>query len=68
MRGGIDELLSARDRFGEKSVWLDIDEMLTLLENSQRKAGVQSTEFMKGEIEHAPPYKFAVNVNIGNGW
>ncbi len=69
MRVGIDELLSARDRFGEKSVWLEmIDEMLTLPGNSQRTAGVQNAEFLTGEIEHIPLRNSSVDVSISNGW
>ena len=69
MRGGIDELLSARDRFGEKSVWLDmIEEMLTLPEINQPTAYVQNAEFLTGEIEHIPSCKISVDVIISNGW
>ena len=68
MRVGIDELLSARDRFGEKSVWLDIDEMLTLPENNQSTAYVQNAEFLTGEIEHIPLRNSSVDVSISNGW
>lgn len=69
MRGGIDELLSARDRFGEKSVWLEmIEEMLTLPENNQPTAYVQNAEFLTGEIEHIPLRNSSVDVSISNGW
>lgn len=69
MRVGIDELLSARDRFGEKSVWLEmIEEMLTLPENNQPTAYVQNAEFLTGEIEHIPLRNSSVDVSISNGW
>jgi len=46
MRGGIDELLSARHGFEEKSVCLDmIDEMLTVPENSQPTAMCRMPNF-----------------------
>src|SRR5262245_7722329 len=54
--GGIDVLLSAR-RVGPggKAYGLDMtDEMLSLANESKRKAGVENVEFLKGEIENIP--------------
>ncbi len=66
--GGIDVLLSAR-RVGPagKAYGLDMtDEMLALARDSQRKAGVQNVEFLKGEIEHIPLPDNSVDVIISN--
>src|SRR5579863_4153904 len=54
--GGIDVLLSAR-RVGPtgKAYGLDMtDDMLALARESQRQAGVENVEFLKGEIENIP--------------
>jgi SAM-dependent methyltransferase len=66
--GGIDVLLSAR-RVGPtgKVYGLDMtDEMLAVARDSQRKAGVQNVEFLKGEIEHIPLPDNSVDVIISN--
>jgi len=66
--GGIDVLLSAR-RVGPtgKAYGLDMtDEMLAVARDSQRKAGVQNAEFLKGEIEHIPLPDNSVDVIISN--
>jgi len=66
--GGIDVLLSAR-RVGPigKAYGLDMtEEMLTLARESQRKAGVENVEFLKGEIEHIPLPDNWVDVIISN--
>ena len=66
--GGIDVLLSAR-RVGPagKAYGLDMtDEMLAVARDSQRKAGVQNVEFLKGEIEHIPLPDNSVDVIISN--
>src|SRR5208337_2651124 len=54
--GGIDVLLSAK-RVGPtgKAYGLDMtDEMLALARDTQRKAGIENVEFLKGEIENIP--------------
>lgn len=66
--GGIDVLLSAR-RVGPagKAYGLDMtDEMLALARENQRKAGVESVEFLKGEIEQIPLPDNSVDVVISN--
>jgi SAM-dependent methyltransferase len=66
--GGIDVLLSAR-RVGPtgKAYGLDMtDEMLALARENQRKAGVESVEFLKGEIENIPLPDNSVDVIISN--
>lgn len=66
--GGIDVLLSAR-RVGPtgKAYGLDMtDEMLALARESQRKAGVENVEFLKGEIENIPLPANSVDVIISN--
>src|SRR6266511_3710134 len=66
--GGIDVLLSAK-RVGPtgKSYGLDMtDEMLALARESQRKAGVENAEFLKGEIEAIPLPDNSVDVIISN--
>jgi SAM-dependent methyltransferase len=65
---GIDVLLSAR-RVGSagKAYGLDMtDEMLALARESQRKAGVENVQFLKGEIEHIPLPDNSVDVVISN--
>jgi len=66
--GGIDVLLSAK-RVGPtgKAYGLDMtDEMLALARESQRKAGVENVEFLKGEIENIPLPENSVDVVISN--
>src|SRR5687768_11851331 len=66
--GGIDVLLSAR-RVGPtgKAYGLDMtDEMLALARENQSRAGVESVEFLKGEIEHIPLPDNSVDVIISN--
>ena len=66
--GGIDVLLSAK-RVGPtgKAYGLDMtDEMLALARESQRKAGVENAEFLKGEIEAIPLPDNSVDVIISN--
>jgi SAM-dependent methyltransferase len=66
--GGIDVLLSAK-RVGPtgKVYGLDMtDEMLALARENQRHAGVESVEFLKGEIEHIPLPDQSVDVVISN--
>jgi SAM-dependent methyltransferase len=66
--GGIDVLLSAR-RVGPtgKAYGLDMtDEMLDLARANARKAGVENTEFLKGEIEQIPLPDNSVDVIISN--
>src|SRR5919201_2401555 len=66
--GGIDVLLSAR-RVGPtgKAYGLDMtDEMLALARESQRKAGIENVEFLKGHIEEIPLPDNAVDVIISN--
>jgi arsenite methyltransferase len=66
--GGIDVLLSAR-RVGPtgKAYGLDMtDEMLALARETQRKAGIQNVEFLKGEIEAIPLPDNSVDVIISN--
>src|SRR6202522_878051 len=66
--GGIDVLLSAR-RVGPtgKAYGLDMtDEMLALARENQRKSGVESVEFLKGEIESIPLPDNSVDVIISN--
>jgi SAM-dependent methyltransferase len=66
--GGIDVLLSAK-RVGPegKAYGLDMtDEMLSLAQENQRKAGVKNVEFLKGEIESIPLPDNSVDVIISN--
>ncbi len=66
--GGIDVLLSAK-RVGPtgKAYGLDMtDEMLALARESQKKAGVENVEFLKGEIEAIPLPDESVDVIISN--
>ena len=66
--GGIDVLLSAK-RVGPtgKAYGLDMtDEMLTLANENQRRAGVTNVEFLKGEIENVPLPDNSVDVIISN--
>lgn len=66
--GGIDVLLSAR-RVGPtgKAYGLDMtDQMLTLANENQRKAGISNVEFLKGEIENIPLPDNSVDVIISN--
>ena len=66
--GGIDVLLSAR-RVGPtgRVYGLDMtDEMLALARESQRRAGVENVEFLKGEIESIPLPDSSVDVIISN--
>ena len=66
--GGIDVLLSAR-RVGPtgKAYGLDMtDEMLALSRENQRQAGIENTEFLKGEIENIPLPDNSVDVVISN--
>src|SRR5450756_1889981 len=42
------------------------DEMLALVRENQRKAGVTNVEFRKGEIEHVPLPDASVDVIISN--
>jgi arsenite methyltransferase len=66
--GGIDVLLSAR-RVGPagKAYGLDMtDDMLALARGNQRKAGIESVEFLKGEIENIPLPDNSVDVIISN--
>jgi SAM-dependent methyltransferase len=66
--GGIDVLLSAR-RVGPtgKVYGLDMtDDMLALARENQRKAGAESVEFLKGEIEAIPLPDNSVDVIISN--
>ena len=66
--GGIDVLLSAR-RVGPtgKAYGLDMtDEMLALARDNQRKAELESVEFLKGDIERIPLPKASVDVIISN--
>jgi arsenite methyltransferase len=66
--GGIDVLLSARRVCpGGKAYGLDMtDEMLALARDTQKKAGVQNVEFLKGEIEDIPLPDDSVDVIISN--
>src|SRR5258708_5323431 len=66
--GGIDVLLSAR-RVGPtgKAYGLDMtDEMLALVNENKRKAGVTNVEFLKGQIESIPLPDSSVDVIISN--
>jgi arsenite methyltransferase len=66
--GGIDVLLSAR-RVGPagKAYGLDMtDEMLALAREDQRKAGIQNTGFLKGDIENIPLPDNTADVIISN--
>ena len=66
--GGIDVLISAR-RVGPagRAYGLDMtDEMLALARENQRKAGVETVEFLKGEIENIPLPDSSVDVIISN--
>jgi arsenite methyltransferase len=66
--GGIDVLLSAR-RVGPagKAYGLDMtDEMLALARENQRKARIQNTEFLKGDIEKIPLPDNTADVIISN--
>src|SRR5439155_7194446 len=66
--GGIDVLLSAR-RVGPtgKAHGLDMtDEMLELARRSQREAGVENAEFVKGTIEDVPLPDDSIDVLISN--
>ena len=66
--GGIDVLLSAQ-RVGPtgKAYGLDMtDEMLALARENQKKAGVESVEFLKGEIECIPLPDNSIDVIISN--
>ena len=66
--GGIDVLLSAR-RVGPtgKVYGLDMtDEMLELARETQRKAGVDNVEFLRGEMEAIPLPDDSVDVIISN--
>ena len=66
--GGIDVLLSAR-RVGPtgKAYGLDMtDDMLALARETQRQAGVENVEFLKGEIESIPLPDNSVDVVISN--
>jgi arsenite methyltransferase len=66
--GGIDVFLSAK-RVGPtgKVYGLDMtDDMLALARENQRKAGVTSVEFLKGEIENIPLPDNSVDVVISN--
>jgi arsenite methyltransferase len=66
--GGIDVLLSAR-RVGAtgKAYGVDMtDEMLELARRSQREAGVENVEFVKGTIERIPLPDDSVDVIISN--
>lgn len=66
--GGIDVLLSAK-RVGPtgKAYGLDMtDEMLDLARETQRKAGLENVEFLKGEIEQIPLPDQSVDVILSN--
>jgi ubiquinone/menaquinone biosynthesis C-methylase UbiE len=66
--GGIDVLLSAK-RVGPtgKVYGLDMtDEMLAVARQSQKTAGVENVEFLKGEIEQIPLPDGSVDVIISN--
>ncbi|MBI4541117.1 MAG: arsenite methyltransferase [Gemmatimonadetes bacterium] len=66
--GGIDVLLAAR-RVGPKGKVYGIDmtdEMLALARESQRRAGIENAEFLKGEIEKIPLPDASVDVIISN--
>jgi arsenite methyltransferase len=66
--GGIDVLLSAR-RVGPtgRAYGLDMtDEMLQLARASQRQAGVDNVEFLKGTIEEIPLPDDSIDVVISN--
>jgi SAM-dependent methyltransferase len=66
--GGIDVLLSAK-RVGPtgKAYGLDMtDEMLALARESQRQAGVENVEWLRGEIEAIPLPAESVDVVISN--
>ncbi len=66
--GGIDVLLSAK-RVGPtgKAYGLDMtDEMLSLAQENQQKAGIENVEFLKGEIENIPLPEDSVDVIISN--
>jgi len=66
--GGIDVLLSAR-RVGPtgKAYGLDMtDEMLELARRSQRDAGVENVEFLRGTIEEVPLPDDSIDVIISN--
>jgi len=66
--GGIDVLLSARRVSpGGKAYGLDMtDEMLALAERNQAEAGVENTEFLKGQIEEIPLPDDHVDVLLSN--
>jgi len=66
--GGIDVILSAkRVAPGGKAYGLDMtDEMLALARENQRKAGIETVEFLKGEIENIPLPDNSVDVIISN--
>jgi arsenite methyltransferase len=66
--GGIDVFLSAKRVAPRGKVYgLDMtDEMLALARESQKKAGVENVEFLKGEIENIPLPDSAVDVVISN--
>jgi SAM-dependent methyltransferase len=66
--GGIDVLLSAR-RVGPtgRAYGVDMtDEMLELARASQRKAGVDNVEFLRGRIEDVPLPDASVDVIVSN--
>jgi SAM-dependent methyltransferase len=66
--GGVDVLLSAK-RVGAtgKAYGLDMtDEMLALVNENKRKAGIENVEFLKGEIENLPLPDNSVDVIISN--
>ena len=66
--GGIDVLLSAR-RVGPsgKAYGLDMtDEMLALAEQNKTRSGLDSVEFLRGEIENIPLPDASVDVIISN--
>ena len=66
--GGIDVLLSARGVGPTgKAYGLDMtDEMLELARENQRRAGVETVEFLKGTIEEVPLPDDSVDVVISN--
>jgi arsenite methyltransferase len=66
--GGVDVLLSARRVAPNgKAYGLDMtEEMLTLAQENQRKAGIENVEFLKGEIENVPMPDNSVDVIISN--
>jgi len=66
--GGIDVFLAAR-RVGPmgKVYGLDMtDDMLALARENQQKAGIENTEFLKGEMENIPLPDDSVDVIISN--